>query len=400
MAVQEQPDISASQGESGAPDPANNLARWSTLIWVFLALLTLALAISRYIDPELAVDFSAYLAAAQTFFAGENPYTTELYDAPNFQGYIYIYPPGTLPFLWPLTWFSSKLLAALETLLHLGAFALSARYLWRHFHLELPLSICLALALLWHPFTISYRSGNLAIYMFAAFVACIWLAQQPKQRAQHVLLAVLLGIVLIFKPMWGLAAGIILLMRLRWASAAGLLAGALIVIGLSMMPWHGEVLLDDWWARVTEIRLKFRSPSLLEYYSPLLPAVALLWLAGAVALLRRQRERNPDIWVWACVLLLTWPRISAYSYLIILPVIFYFWNRWDWRKALLLAAPTFDPIYWIFADSNGIHTYHHMTYIWLLLVAGLLFVDLWRFDDENLSSEPSDASRTQPGSAP
>src|SRR5690554_7190502 len=136
MAVQEQPDISASQGESGAPDPVNNLARWSTLIWVFLALLTLALAISRYIDPELAVDFSAYLAAAQTFFAGENPYTTELYDAPNFQGYIYIYPPGTLPFLWPLTWFSSKLLAALETLLHLGAFALSARYLWRHFHLE------------------------------------------------------------------------------------------------------------------------------------------------------------------------------------------------------------------------------------------------------------------------
>src|SRR5690554_7688300 len=54
-----------------------------------------------------------------------------------------------------------------------------------------------------------------------------------------------------------------------------------------------------------------------------------------------------------------------------------------------------SPIYWIFADSNGIHTYHHMTYIWLLLVAGLLFVDLWRFDDENLSSEPSDASRTR-----
>lgn len=400
MAVHEELDISAPPGEPDRRAPAYDLARWSRPVGVFLAVLTLALAVSRYIDPELAVDFSAYLAAAQTFFSGENPYTTQLYDAPNFQGYIYIYPPGTLPFLWPLTWFSSQLNAALEVLLHLGAFAFGARYLWGYFRLKIPLTLCLALALLWHPFTISYRSGNLAIYMFAAFVACIWLAQRPRCRARDVLLAVLLGIGLIFKPMWGLAAGCVLLMRQRWASAAGLLGGALIVVGLSMLAWNGEVLLSDWWARVGEIRAKFRSPSLLEYYGPLLPAVALSWLAGAGALLRRHGQRNPDLWLWSCALLLIWPRISAYSYLILLPVLFYFWRRWGWQKALLLALPTLDPIYWLFADNQGIHAYHHMTYIWLLLVAGLLFVALWRFEDPRLRPQAPNLHDTHPGELP
>lgn len=371
---------------SNAPDP---LERWGRVGWFFLGLFAAAVALSRYLSAEVPLDFSAYLAAAQTFAAGENPYSAALFSAPNYQGFVYIYPPGTLPFLAPLTWAPAPVMAALESLLHLGALGLAMGWLRRRFELAAPLSICVGVAFLCYPFAYDYRVGNLGAYMLAALVGCAWMMEQPRQRAHHVAAAVLLGVGLAFKPMWGLSAGAILLARRRWAAAAGLLVGAALVALLSFVAWNGAPLLNDWWARLAELRAQRRSFSLLEWYAPLVVLVGLAWLGAALALLRRHRARNPELWLWACTLLLIWPRISSYSYLIFIPVIAYFWRRWGWQRALLIAVPMLEPTAWLFAALDAVHLQHQLLYAWAWGVALLLFVDLWRFEEPSGRPQPA-----------
>ena len=92
-------------------------------------------------------DLSAYLAAADVFDRGLDPYTDAIRGSRHYQGYPYAYPPVTLWWIRPLAWASTALVAGVEWVVRVAVIVGSLRFLGRRMLPGIPLGHLLFAAL-------------------------------------------------------------------------------------------------------------------------------------------------------------------------------------------------------------------------------------------------------------
>lgn len=339
--------------------------------WVILVGVIGLEAYRRLVQGVVPPDLSAYLAAADVFAAGHNPYGAALFDSALYDGYPYVYPPGTLPLISPLAWASPAAVAIFDLLARSLVAVLSLRWLGRRFLPDVPLGVLGALAILYQPFVADFATGNVATYLLGAFLLCVHLSRQDW-RGWHLPAGLVCGLILAFKPMWGLAAGAVLLANRRWRASAAVFCGAVVVGGLTAM--HVD-LVGPWLDRVGQVRDFYRSFDLLAVAPALLPVAAIIWLGAGVALWRREAARE-HLWLWACVSLWAWPRLATYSYVLLVPVLVFLWRRWGYRRAGALALVGLGPIPWLLLDF-GEFTYLAVLYVWALALSVIVWREIW-----------------------
>jgi hypothetical protein len=363
-----------------------SLERWAPVGWAVVALLVLLEAGHRLLTGSVPPDLSAYVAAADVFASGKNPYGPALFESAHYGGFVYLYPPGTLPLIEPLALIPSNVISAVDVLLRTAAMIFALSWVRRVLDLDLPLAWLVLAAVFYEPFLADFMAGNLCAYMFAAFIACMWMGHD-EPRMWHAFAAVGLGVVLAFKPMWGVPAGLVLLVRGRWKMAAGLVVGAGLVAGLSFLEWTGDLLVDSWLARIESVRAQYRSVDLLSLAPFLLPVAAIGWLAAGAQLVRRLGTQHPQLWLWACVSLVAWPRLGSYSYVLVLPALCFLWARWGWRKALLLSLAAFGPLPWMMRAFGADYYHRALLFAWIWVIAAVIFVELTRELNGELTRE-------------
>ena len=110
--------------------------RLGAILFGFLAI---AHAAGRWWAGHVPADFGGYLAAAQAHWArGWSPYdVAALEQLPIYQGYPFLYLPGTLWMLWPVEALGPAVVLALDAILRVLALGWCARWLTRRF--ELPI---------------------------------------------------------------------------------------------------------------------------------------------------------------------------------------------------------------------------------------------------------------------
>lgn len=359
--------------------------RVESLLWGLVVLVAFVEALRRWVTGTVPADMSAYIAAADVFARGENPYGPALFDSAHYDGFVYVYPPGTLPIVQFFSALPAKLVAAGDVLLRTAVLVFALGWVRRALDLALPLVWLVLVAFFFQPVLVDFMAGNLTTYMFGAFAACMWMAHDEAEW-WHPLAAVGLGVVLAFKPMWGLPTGLLLLVRGRYKLAFGLLAGAGVVAGLSLLEWHGEVLVDAWLGRVEAVREHYRSADLLSLAPSLLPVAALAWLGAGAWLVYRRGRHDPLLWLWACVSLIAWPRLGVYSYVFALPALGYLSTRWGWRRALIVALPALGPLPWMFRAFGADFAQLVSLFVWIVVLAGCVLYEL--------ACEPRNRSKT------
>lgn len=353
--------------------------------WVFFGAFIGFLALKRLLAGEIPEDLSAYLAAAELFIAGRNPYGPDLFSAANFGGYVYIYPPGSRFLVQWLALFPPALVVLADALLHAGALVAALAWLRQRFAITLPLGwLAAGVAGLYAPATQDLLVGNIATYMLAAFVGAMALAHHPAPGRQHLFIMPIFGFLLAFKPMWGIPAGLILLARRQWAPALALLCGALGMAALSAIPQGDTVLIADWLARIQAVRAQYQSVDMLALWPPGLWGVIGLWLLGGALLLQRLGARHPHLWLWGAASLFAWPRLADYSYVLALALFGYFWQRWGWQRTLIIMLPGLGGVHLLrpfVPDGQAEYLYQALLYGWAWALAALTIVALWLADE-------------------
>ncbi len=382
--------------------------------WALVALLVAAELYRRVAAGAVPPDFSAYLAAADVWMQGGDPYGPALLEAPRYGGYPYVYVPGTLSLIAPLHELSTEVATSLELVVRVAV--LFGIVLWcrRTWELEPPLFALLPLALFYEPIAADFLGGNLTTYMLGVVLACREIGRRPSE-SWHAMAGVPLGLLLAFKPMWILPVGAIVLVERAWRLVGGLLVGGSTVIGLTLWQWP---LVDSWLRRIEQVRAHYQSIDLLSLgrwlqadLGPSIPpatwpAIAtLVWAAIGWGLWRRVEEagspsgsfdndsspdttstspsespksRSVPLWLWGCASLMAWPRLGSYSYVLWLPVLTYLWQHWGSKRTLLWSLPVFGPLPWMLRlVQNGL--YHRMLlYLWGLGLAVALALVLYR----------------------
>jgi hypothetical protein len=331
--------------------PAPTIPRW--LAPAAVLGLGVAEAARRLAARGLPTDLSAYVSAAQTFAARQDPYGRAIYDAPAWQGFPFVYCPAALWLLLPLALLPrAALLLGDLALRGCAAWWVAAQLRRRSALPRATVWELLLLAWLYEPFVTDLMAGNLALYMLAALLAVLRLgeaARAPTQLAGGVGLGVAFG----FKPMWGVAAGYAALQQRRWWVAAGLLAGAgsMLLISLAQGPLFGS-----WLRHLDEVRAAYRTCDALAISPVWLAIVALAWGVVAAWLLRPScagaagAARGELTWLWGCASLIAWPRLAPYCYLALAPVLVAVAPALGRGPALLIAAPWLGPLPWLLGE--------------------------------------------------
>jgi hypothetical protein len=385
-------------------------ARLSRLVgWAIVCLLVAGEWYRRAVGGVVPPDFSAYLAAADVWMAGGDPYGTALLEAERYEGYPFVYAPGTLPIVAPLaalptTWATSmELLARVAVLLGIGYWC---RETWE---LDPPLFALVPLAFFYEPLVADFLGGNLTTYMLGAVLLCREIGGRDGAN-WHVAVGLPIGVALAFKPMWALPAGTIVVLSRARRLGAGLALGGTAVVGATVWQWG---LVDDWLRRIEQVRRHYQSIDLLSLGRwlqshdllaglppALFPAAGLLLWTGAGLHLARLRWgggneasgraeieggiETPELglWLWSCVSLVAWPRLGSYSYVLLVPLLCALWRALGSRRTVLIALPAFGPLPWMLRlIRNGL--YHRMLlYLWGLGLTVWLFVRLSRRDGE------------------
>jgi hypothetical protein len=356
------------------------LASWGLLGATLLAVLGV-----RLTGGLFPADLSAYLAAAETFAQGGNPYGSELTESSHFDGLPYVYPPGTLYLIAPLRWLPPPVLAAGHLVVAGGVLVWSVDRLDRRFDLDLPLGPTLLFVLLFGPVTSDLMVGNLAVILLGATVATAELADRNLDLPAAGALT-LLGVVYSFKVLWLAPALLLLVAARRWGHLAALGAGLLVVAGLSAL--H-PALVVDWIERVRWVRDRFPDSLDLLSLAPWFYPVALVaWL---VAALRAARHSPTAAWLAGCASLFAWPRLAPYSFVLALPPIAAALSRLPPRRSLLLPLALWGPVYWAAAMPAGsfFGRWYHL--LWAVVLAGV--TEAVRRDEQHFGRRDAEAQR-------
>jgi hypothetical protein len=314
------------------------------LVGSLVATLLLSIGWVRWQGAEIPHDTASYVAAADLFASGADPYQPrQIIAAERNRGFLYIYPPMSLYLIWPLSQLSTPSIALIEitarslALLWI-AWALTRRFL-PHLHLVYALALLLC--------TLFIRGdlfdGNVGTFMFALWLLIAsWLPDRSHVKPWLAAsLCLLCGALFALKPLWVPTAAAALAARNRWAWCAALATGAALCTLASAL-LHGGSLWSSWLDVLTFHRAYYsRDEVFLTSWWWLAPA-ALLWAAASAWLLRRG---DPDSrWIWAGALVMVWPRYGLYDLQLLLPALCWLATQLDgWRRWALLLATILIP---------------------------------------------------------
>lgn len=329
-----------------------------------------AFAIARLFSEELPGDLSAYVFAMRAFADGQSPYIGHS-TSPHYMGYPYVYFPGTLYLVMAISWIPAHALAALDALAKLGCLLYSGRWIQRRYALPIAWPVLSLCALTLDPIYTDIRAGNLVLYMFVILLAIVDLSEREDVSwRRRLLTGVAFGLLLMFKPMWGIIAAWVAALNRRWGLVVGLALGAGAVFALAglqpeMIPQWLEVL-----RRIREFWPGFDLGSVVPWLSPV---AAITWGVMAVKV---WRERPTEAWLWGCSFALAWPRLGNYSYIIALPLLAYISTRLEKSHVILACVPATilvamiaDMIDPTLVASLVVH------YLWLLGLTGYWLLD-------------------------
>ena len=215
-----------------------------TVVLVAVLVAVVAWALWQLLNGyPLGVDLEIPLRAAERWLAGDDPYPSGAFDAPNGPDLPFLYPPFVLPMLAPLTLLPRTFVAvAWATALVVGG--------W-HSGRRLGLGrIVAALALCWPPFAEGILGGNVQILLFAAFAALMYRDGRQLDPAGHERPAVVDGVLASFVGALKVSqvhAWIYVLRRRPAAAVLGL--APFVLLAITTLPLVG---IDTWVAWATQ----------------------------------------------------------------------------------------------------------------------------------------------------
>lgn len=278
-------------------------------------------------------DMSAYFAAADVIEQGLSPYR-EISKSPTYDGFPYVYFPGLHPLTEAIFGAPKQVLVGIDSVLRGGLAAFSIWAIAKKLEQVPPWPLLVLGLAFFDPYITDFFVGNLSTYMFAIFAFVLWTGGQERRfrnKAVELFVGVVLGVLLMFKPFWGIATAWVAATSKRWELVFGLLIGALGTLACGWIFYASEI--EPWRELVQSIRVYWTSFDLGTASPWLVLPGALAWGVGAWHVRKR-----PDAWVWASATLLFWPRLGFYSYLLVIPLLLWAIKKFG-RKALLLALP-------------------------------------------------------------
>lgn len=316
------------------------------LVWGAIGILVVLGLYRRVFEGFVPGDFTAYLSAADVFVSGADPYSDALTQSRYYDGFPYVYLPGTLFLIAPAGYLPGTLVVALEWIARFAALFGILKILQRRIVPQMPLAVVALIALLHEPLWIDHLVGNLVIYLMAAWAICLELSE--REESWRVLaLAFLCGAMIAFKPFWLIPAGWLLFSRAKYRASASLVLGMVAVLSLSFA-------LPQFWTSYWDLNEQMRA----FYYSVNLlnvaPALYFVLFPAAVFGALWFSRRYPSRWLFVlgCVSMPVWPRLASYSYALTLPWTLYLIRRWGYARGLAFSAVTVGPLPWILRDST------------------------------------------------
>lgn len=326
--------------------------------WLLVCSLGVMIAIWRGWSGLVPYDISSYIAAAQTFAAGLDPYGAAIFDAPSYDGYVYVYPPHTLWLLTPLTWLEPRWFAAMDALARFGALAWIVVWLSRRLGLRVPTHyVLLGVVGLYVPVTLEFINGNISVYLAAAILVA--LSSLERARTWKTMGALAMAtLVLSVKFTWLLPVGVYAVLR-RDVRGVAVMGSVMSVVGAVNVAMWGESM--SWLSRGAELRAQMPDASLFEVHPALGGAAALLWSGAMIALLRRGSR---SAWVFVGTSVVWWPRLGLGVYVALLPALFYLVSR-D-RRWGILCAPMLSVFGLLAMQNELLGMYEQMALVWSL----------------------------------
>lgn len=323
-------------------------------------------------------DFTAYLNAADLFWAGQNPYSDAMFDGARWNGKPYNYFPGTLYLIVWMAWIPTALTVAIDFVARMAALFFALRYLHRRIVPDAKFQFVLLVALFWEPLMIDVLFGNLASYLLAAWAATAYISERDPSKAR-LAGAFGTGLVLAFKPFWFAPAAYNFWVRRHWSGLVALVSGGAVVLLLSLLHLDWA---DTFFAHTQTMREYYFSIDLLSLAPKLLPVAVIAWAALA---LRIARKPTPEwAWLFGCSAIIIFPRVATYSHTLSLPLVLFFIHRWGWLRGLLYGAVLVGPLPWLlrvapWMPNEQVENLTHYSWAWVTMV--VLALILSRRDD-------------------
>lgn len=308
-----------------------------------LILLAVAIILGRvFIERPVGDDLTSYLAAADVFSRGLDPYGPALSTSKHYAGLPYVYPPGTLYLIAWMAWVPAWVVMLIDGIARMTAIYASIAWAQREFWPERSPEEGVLIALTFAPLINALVQGNMVVYNFAA-LAWIWTCAATERTtrvsALRLFTVFLAGALIGFKPMWVIPVGIILALRRAWRSSFTTGLGIASVALLGLIEPGAYV---SWLDRVHELREVFEISDLPTLSWPLYAAVCVVWTIAS-ALAWTKRPNHPLLPLLACASVLVWPRVQPYTYIVMIPLWFHLMRSsrlgWVWWGLFALPIP-------------------------------------------------------------
>jgi hypothetical protein len=320
-----------------------------------------------YIPNDLAM----YLRAGEWWGAGRNPYTESFRQAGG-DTLPYVYPPGTLPVFEPLSGLAPEVASVLWFVVGVGLSVWSLLYFRRRYAPGTPKVLAVGLVAAYFPAYFALTHGNVAVLLLPCAVL-VHLGLGEDRGWRSVPAGLVVGALCGFKPYWLLAFGPLLVAARAWRGLAGLVAG---VGGIAVATLGERALVDDWLAATGGVDRLAAGALPGSVWLALTAALVVVWLAvGAGWTLRR--SPTPDrLFLYATTSVVVWPRVGAYSYLLLVPALLFIAERRGWRTAGPLLAVASSPALWLVERSVGGGVGRLVLYGWAVGCSALVLWEL------------------------
>jgi hypothetical protein len=359
-----------------------------------LAVTWFMLILARVLRGELTHDLAAYVAAADVFWAGGDPYDVRtILAAPRNQGFVYIYLPMSLWLIAPLAKLSVPVIIVVDMVMRGGAISFIAYTLARWFKPSLSVFYAIALVLCLFFTREDITDGNVGTLCFALWLALVaWPLGERRRGVWGLAGCVAAGALLACKPLWVPLACAGLAARGRWRAVGCVAAGAGAMVAASMA--QGE-LWRSWLEMLAYHRAASATYDLMAsqpWWTHVPPAA--LWLSGALWLLARAGRvaAPPPIWIWAGVGVMAWPRFGVYDLLLLVPALCWLASRgraWLVAAGALVVPEALAALH--FMELGPLGQMYFTSKLVGIMVAGVVYAALLRALDE--AGSVGDAAR-------
>jgi hypothetical protein len=340
------------------------------LLWVGLGGVAVTQLVARardYVPNDLAM----YLRAGEWWGEGRNPYT-EAFRQAGGDTLPYVYPPGTLAVFEPLAGLAPEVASVLWFVAGVVLSVWSLLYFRRRYAPGTPQVLAVGLVAAYFPAYFALTHGNVAVLLLPAAVV-VHRILQGDGAWRDVVAGTMVGAICGFKPYWLLAFAPLLLAARAWRGLAGLVAG-LAGVGVATLTQRG--LVGDWLAATGGVDRLAASALPANWWLVITGVLIVGWLAVGGWWVRRRRPRADQLFVFATTSVVVWPRVGAYSYLILVPALLHLAERRGWRVAGPLLAVASSPALWVVERSVGGGGGRLVLYGWAVVCAGLVWWEL------------------------